>query len=555
MTWRRLVLGPTAIFALACLAACNGVIGDAGGGPSGPVTITDQTGAVVEVTPAPRTMWRLTSEQYRNTIEDLFGAGAVPSADTLPADPTGEEFASFGSATSAPGARDVEVYHAASLAIAAHLFEQRGDYDALDGCAPTSASDPCVRVAIESLGRRLFRRPLGDAEVARYLAIVEAAETHPDAAEVGVEDAVALGMQYAVAALLDSPSFLYASQEGERDPETSARRYTSVEMASRLSYFVLDSTPDEELLDAGIAGDLVDTAAIEAEVDRMLRSPRGRELAVRFFEENWKVDRLPSAVKDADLYPEWSPEVVAAAMGELERMVLDVEDRDASVLELFSGTTGYANEALGAIYGVDVSGSELEPVDLGPERSGVLTSVAVLAANALPNRTSPTYRGVFVRLHVLCEPVPAPPADIPALEETDPTLSTRDRLEQHRSNPVCAGCHDQSDPLGLPFESFDAIGRFRTMEGEHEIDTSTEFEGEHFSDVQDLARFLESDPRSSRCVAYRLYSEAMGHFPTEGERGLVDSLGRALASDGNVFRAAVTAVVTSPGFRFFSEEE
>jgi hypothetical protein len=225
------------------------------------------------------------------------------------------------------------------------------------------------------------------------------------------------------------------------------------------------------------------------------------------------------------------------------------------VLELFEGTTGYANATLASVYGVDVSGPDLQPVDLGPERSGALTSVAVLAANALPNRTSPTFRGVFVRLHVLCEPVPAPPDDIPSLEETDPTLSTRDRLAQHRTDPVCASCHDMFDPLGLPFETFDAIGRFRTMDGEHEIDPSAEFEGERFESISDLGRYLADDPRTSACVAYRLYSEAMGHFPTEGERDLTASLGRTLVDDGSVFRDAVVAVATSPGFRFFSSEE
>lgn len=532
------------------LAGCEGLIGDSA--PSRGVVITDPEGTVIEITPAPRTMWRLTVEQYENTIEDVFGAEVAASPIDLPADPAGETFESFGAATIASSARDVEIYHAAALDLGARVWGARESIDGLAGCAPASASDPCVRGAIERIGRRLFRRPLTSDELARYVAIVETAETHPDAAEVGAADAVALGLQYAIAALLDSPSFLYVAQEGELDPATGARRYTSLEMASRLSYFMWSSSPDDALLDRAIAGELVDDAALEAEVTRMLETERGRELAVRFFMENWKVSHLPEALKEPAVFPEWSPAIAPAAMDEFARMVRDVASSDRSVLDLFSGRRGYANDALGALYGVEVAGSELVAVELGEERSGALTSIAVLASNALPNRTSPTYRGVFVRSHLLCEPVPAPPGDVPQLEETG--ASVREQLERHQTDPVCAGCHTFFDPLGMPLENFDALGRYRTMDGEDPIDPSADFEDTRFEGVHDLAEFLRSDPRASACVTYWLYADAMGHFPTVGERELVASIGRSFTAEGSVFRDAVVRVVTSPGFRYFSEE-
>jgi hypothetical protein len=543
------------------LAGCTGSLTDPNGlaaPDTGPVRIDDGLGNPVEVTLAPRAMMRLTAEQYANAIEDVFVAELRPTAEELPPDADGYDFRAFGATSVSTSPGGVERYHNTALRIAAAALERRDDFDALRGCAPADASDPCVEAVLETLGRRLWRRPLTTEELDRLTGIVRTAATHPDAVEVGVPVATELGLEHAIAVLLASPSFLYVAQEGEIDPVTGQRRYTSLEMASRLAFFVWGSTPDEELIAAGAAGELTEVAAIEAQVERMLGAPRGQDLLVRFLAEAWGVENLESIEKNETVFPEWSPSVARAAYGEFREVLLDIVAEDRSVLTLFDTPTGFANAELGALYGVEVEGDALTPFAYPDGRAGLLTSVAVMAANAKPSRTSPTARGVFVRWKVLCEPVPPPPEDVAELmaeemSSADPA-STRDALERHQTEPVCAGCHALFDPLGLPFETYDGIGRFRVEDQGSPVDPTSTFEGTDLADASDLVAFVASDPRATSCFVQQLYGVAQGHRPGSGERELVDRMTKSFAESDHLFQEAVTRIATSPGFRFFAEE-
>jgi hypothetical protein len=228
----------------------------------------------------------------------------------------------------------------------------------------------------------------------------------------------------------------------------------------------------------------------------------------------------------------------------------------ASILDVFSARESYMNAELASLYGYSVSGSDFEKVELSEERAGLLTSPAVLAANAKPNRTSPTQRGLFVRANLLCLPIPPPPDDVNFnLEEVGGAdLSVRERLELHRTEPACAGCHSLFDPMGMTLEGFDTLGRFRTHDGDFEIDTSASFEEQSLNDARDLADFIRDDARTVSCLAQRLYGFATGHLPTEGEQGVVDALGDYLLANEEAFRELVIGITISTGFRYVGQE-
>ena len=192
---------------------------------------------------------------------------------------------------------------------------------------------------------------------------------------------------------------------------------------------------------------------------------------------------------------------------------------------------------------------------LDEERAGLLTSPAVMAANAKPNRTSPTQRGLFVRANLLCLPVPPPPDDVNLnLEESGGEgLSVRERLDLHSTSPACAGCHTLFDPIGMTLESFDSLGRFRTFDGDFEIDPSATFEGNELDSARALADFVREDPRTVTCLAERLYGFAVGHMPTEGEQGVIAALADYLMAKDESFRELVIGITISTGFRFIGE--
>jgi hypothetical protein len=545
--WRRAALASGIIL----IGACEGAIGSGGPGarsideppiPGGP---TDREYAPLIAHPA--AMMRLTQAQYLNSIEDVFDADARPTT-TLPLDNVDEGFLSVGATFVSSSEGAVERYRDAAMDAAQRILVNRDRYSALSGCVPQSAADPCISEVVRQYAPKLWRRPVTEDEIARHAAIAEAAGDGAENADIG--------LRYVLASLLQAPSFTYIASTGEQDADTGARRYTSIEMASRLSYLLWDSSPDDSLLAAGEAGALVDPDEIRSQVERMLDDERAADLAERFFGRNWNVDRLDADSKDSALFPEWTESMAEAARTEF-RMVLDEATSDgASILDLFSARETYMNGELASLYNYPTTGAQFQRIPLDEDRAGLLTSPAVLAANAKPNRTSPTQRGLFVRANLLCLPIPPPPDDVNLnLEQVGGEgLSVRERLELHRSDPACAGCHSMFDPMGMTFENFDALGRYRTHDGEFEIDPSSTFEGEDFTSARELADFIRDDPRTVSCLAERLYAFATGHSPTEGEQGVIDALGDHLLGNGEAFRELVVGLTLSTGFRYIGQE-
>jgi hypothetical protein len=492
-------------------------------------------------------MTRLTQAQYLDSIEDVFDADARPTT-ALPLDNVDEDFLSIGASFVASSEGAVERYRDAAIDAAQRILTNRDRYPVLRDCRPQSSTDSCIAETVWHYAPKLWRRAVTEDEVVRHAVIAQAAGEGAENAE--------LGLRYVVASLLQAPSFVYLAYAGEVSPDTGVLRYTSVEMASRLSYFLWDSAPDEALLAAAEAGDLVDPEEIRSQVERMLDEERGAGLAERFFGRNWNVDRLDAQSKDPILFPEWTARMADAALQEFRMGLAEATVDGASVLDVFGAHETYINAELASLYDYPISGEEFQRVTLDDNRAGLLTSPAVLAANAKPNRTSPTQRGLFIRANLLCLPIPPPPDDVNLnLEEVGGAgLSVRERLELHRSAPACASCHSMFDPIGMTFETFDAVGRYRTHDGDFEIDPSASFEDVALSSARDLADFVRNDPRTLTCLAERLYGFATGHLPTPGEQGVIDALGHYLMDNEEEFRALVVALATTTGFRYIGRE-
>jgi hypothetical protein len=522
------------------LAACVGNIGDGGeGDEDGNGSKTSPTGWYAAE------MKRLTAPQYVNSISDVFGSG-VALGSSLEQDETNELFLSMGAAKVGTSERGVEQYHAAALSIATQVVDNAADYDVLSSCAPYDPADSCVKDALEHFGTRLWRRAMTTEELSRVAGVQSAAPQ---------QDATSweLGMKHAIATLLASPHFIYLPEVGEQEEGSGAHRYTSDEMASRLSFVLWNSVPDRELLRAAADGELVTVEGVRAQAERMLDMPRAEDLATRFFGESWLVAGLDHTDKNTDMYPEWTPELVSAYHQEFDLFLRDLTiERDGDIRELFTAESTFVNNLFTGVYGTDVSGSDFESVSMPEGRSGLLTSGAVMAAVSPSDRTSPTHRGVFVLERLLCTEVPAPPPSVnDVLEQpsVDENASLRDKLEQHREDPACAACHDLMDPPGFTFENFDTIGRYREMDGNVPVDSTGKMDGELFDGATDLADYLVDDPRMTECIAKRLYTFAVGHEPRDGEQGVVSEVTAGLR-DHYRFKQLMVDIVSSEGFRY-----
>ncbi len=520
------------------------------GTPSNPMEIptpSDPTGKTyAPLKPAAATMRRLTEQQVRNSVADIFGAATRITA-ALDPDETSSIFRSVGAATVGTADSGVEAYRNAALDVVRQVWPRRDQIPMLAGCGPARLDEPCLSTLLRNVGLRLWRRPLTDEEVRRYTAVVGAGGTAPASLQVG--------LQFALAGMLQSPHFLYLVPVGEIDPMNGARRFTSYEMASRLSYFILDSTPDQALLDAAAAGKLVTSDGLNAEAKRLLVQARARGVVTRHFSESWGVAIMGEPDKSKTAYPMWNAAVVRAYKEEFRRVLEDIVfDRPRDVRGVFDGRETFANRDLASVYGMTLTAPEFTRVSLDANRSGLFTSGAVVAANSPSDRTSPTRRGAFIRERILCQIVPAPPPDVntdlPPPNAAKPA-SLRERLEQHRKDPACTPCHAVIDPPGLTLENFDAIGVFRTRDNGSMIDASGLVDGQSFQNAREFAASLKGNESAGRCIAHELYAQAAAHEPTEGEHGVIDSLYDQVAANGFTFQDLVVRLVASNGFRYF----
>src|SRR5262245_14632522 len=357
-------------------------------------------------------------------------------------------------------------------------------------CRPkdTASAEPCARKILSALAMRAYRRPVSDADVRTLL------DFYKEGRGDGTFDA---GIQRGLERVLAAPSFLFRV---EREPANaapgSAYRLSDLDLASRLSFFLWSSIPDDELLNAAIAGKLKQPAVLEQQVRRMLADPRSRALVDNFVDQWLQMSKLTGLVPDSDAFPEFDENLRGAMHQETAEFVASQLREDHSVVDLLTANYSYLNERLARHYAVpDVYGNHFRKVTFSDGvRGGLLGQAGVLTVTSYPNRTSVVLRGKWLLANMLGAPPPPPPADVPSLKDAGQDgqpRSLRDRMEQHRKNPACAGCHQRMDPLGFALENFDALGKWRTVADGETIDASASLpDGTHFEGMAGLRRLL-----------------------------------------------------------------
>ena len=410
----------------------------------------------------------------------------------------------------------------------------------------------CTRKIVESLARRGFRRPPTEVEAQRLLKLVASVRRQGDSFEEGI--------RVALQSVLVSPAFLFRI---ERDPATATDTYkvSDYELASRLSYFLWSSMPDEELMKLAGQHQLSQRAVLETQVRRMLQHPKAANMVDDFAEQWLDLRALDRKKPDPVKFPTVDDELLGYMRRETRLFVGEIFKEDRSLLELIDGKFTYVNGPLANYYGIKgVDGLNFRRVSLeGTERGGLLTQASILTLTSYATRTSPVIRGKWVLMNLLGAAPPPPPPDVPALEEKNlgTDASVRQRLEQHRANPTCAVCHKQMDPIGFGLENFDAAGGWRTKDGKFDVDSSGVLpDGRTFSGINGLRDILKSQSDMfTRNLTEKMLTFALGRGVEASDKAAVDQINQKLIANGNKLSALVTAIAESEPFLMRKKEE
>ena len=405
-----------------------------------------------------------------------------------------------------------------------------------------------ARQILAKFAARAYRRQVRDDEVNRLLKLFDMAKQQSDS----FDKSVGVALQ----AVLVSPHFLFRVEK-DRTPDRADGSYAlnDWEIASRLSYFLWSSMPDEELSRLAEQGKLTDPAVRAAQVKRMIRDPKAFALVENFGGQWLNLRNLQTAQPGRYEYSTWDESLRTAIRRETELFFNAVMTEDRSVLEFLDADYTFLNERLARHYGISgVSGDEFRKVKLTDRnRGGVLTQASVLTITSNPTRTSPVKRGKWILENILGTPPPPPPPDVPELKEGREvalTGSLRQRMEQHRANPSCATCHERMDPLGFGLENFDGIGGWRKTDGKFTIDASGVLpDGSKFSGPTELKKILlAKDSAFRRCLSEKMLTYALGRGVDAGDRATVERIAAAVKGDQNRFGRLVLEIVNSDAF-------
>jgi hypothetical protein len=420
-------------------------------------------------------------------------------------------------------------------------------------CKPTESSDErrCAAEIVTQLAERAFRRPVTDEDVGSLMTFYDAG-----ASQGGFDD----GVRDALSAILASPHFIYRAESGEGEGTVLLN---DLELASRLSFFLWSSLPDQELLELAEAGDLGDAEVLAKQVRRMLADERAKSLVEDFAFQWLDVAKLDEIVPDRGQFPHASGllDMRELMKQELDLFVDSVFRSDRSVVDLLTADHTYLNERLAMHYGIEtVKGARFREVTLPDEsRYGLLGKGAVLLVTSHADRTSPVLRGKWILENILGTPPAEPPPDVPALEETENgrPRSMREQMERHRGSPVCASCHKMMDPPGLALENFDAVGAWRTHDAGQPIDPATQLaDGSTVDGVSALRTALVRYPDPFvGTLTEKLMIYALGRGLRSQDMPAVRRIARDSRDDGFRFSAIVTGVVRSQSFRMRSASE
>lgn len=548
---------------LTLLAACSGVIGEAGGpgGPDGPGAPGGDGAARAqafvcqnpnEIVVGSSPVRRLTNVEYENTVRELLG-GSIPQLPEQPSDAVLE--GSFENDAFTLGPSDVRIarYETAAVSLGSHAVNNGAARSRVLPCDTTDAA--CGREFVESFGKRAFRRPLTSEELDRWTGFFESQR-----AAIDFDAAV----QLTVTGMLQTPQFLYRLESEGSEVNADQLALSPYELASRLSYFLWEAMPDDELMAAADAGALATDEELEAQARRLLADDRARA-TVRNFSRQWLyLDRVLGEDKLPELFPMWQGLVRQSAKEESLLFIENAFFDGGTVNDLFTSNVAYVDDVMAELYDIPSPSEPWSPVELDPqERAGLLSRIAFLAGNAHDANGSPPLRGVYVMERLLCEVRPSPPANANlSPPEADPDrgpMTNRQLFEERTAPPSCQGCHIRIDGFGYGFENYDAVGMYRAEDTGLPVDASGFANGigndaEYDGAIELQALLGESDVVRD-CVARQWFSYANGRGTEPADACQVEAIERAFAESGGNLMELLVSIVTRPEFRLRSKME
>lgn len=520
--------------------AGNGTVGG-GSGVLPPLTL--DSGAVV--------MRRLSRVEYNNTVRDLLQTEARP-ADAFPGDQLSQEGFDTVGAVLSVSPRHTESYETAAIDLVEGLFAQPSTSPARQAilvCPLAAGSEAaCVRNIFTQFLPRAYRRSVTAEEIDAAVAVVTRGVTAGNTYEASLK----AGLE----AVLLSPYFLFRVEIDADPTSPEAHPVTDFELATRLSYFLWSSMPDDALFAAAAANKLrQDPTELGRQVSRMLDDPKASSLVSHFASQWLRLSQLDTAAPSTTAFPSYDDALRSSAQQETGLFFQELVKENLPLETFLLGDFTFANARLATQYGIAAPASSgFAKVSLtGTPRIGALTQTSFLMANAHADRTSPVLRGVWVLERLLCSPPPPPPTnlDIPSQVETLPGLTLRQSLEQHRKDPLCNACHAVFDPIGLGFENFDGIGKYRTVDGGLPVDATGVLGGKAFDGPAQLAPLLASDPRFRSCVAQQLLTYGVGRSFAAGDGKMyADAVARHAAADGKAkWRSWIEMIASTEAFQ------
>ncbi len=530
------------------MGAASGGIGT-GAAPTSSTGSTASTHPVAEIVARPP-LRRLTHLQYNHAVRDLLGTAKDVAAGFAEDE---KEAGFFSNSRQAVQALQLDQYAAAADLLASDVGLSA--LDATVGCSPQAMGEaPCFEQFITRFGRRAYRRPLSADETDRYKALFAQARLTGDFAS---------GIVLVVNALLQSPNFLYRvelARSGAVAETDGAVPLSPYEIASRLSFLIWDSIPDDALLTAAESDQLTTPEQVAAVARSLLASPKARDTLADFHGQWLELESLAQTTKNN---PTFTPDLRSAMFEEAVGFFDDViRGNDGQLQILLTANYSMLKGPLYDLYGVPVppgaDATQLTHVDLPLEqhRAGALTLSALLSTHAHADQTSLVHRGKLIREQLLCQPIAPPPANVNAMPPTiDPNVSARVRFEQHRADPSCAACHSLMDPLGTPFEEFDEIGRYRIKDGTQAVDSSGEITGTTQSNgpvgnALELAQKLSTAEEVRQCVARQWFRYAFQRIETVDDMGTIDAALSAFQGSDYKIPELIVTLSTTRGFRY-----
>ena len=496
------------------------------------------------------TLRRLTEQQYRNVIADLFGPHIVVAGTFYPIQ-RNDGLIAIGAGDATVSALSFEKYEKLAHSIAEQVVDEgnRGLYMRCQPAQPNGPDDACAKEFLEPVGRLLFRRPLSESELAQTIGLSASAAE----ALGSFHDGLAFGL----ASLLVSPNFLFIVDDVQ--PVEGATGDGEVELtafakASRLSFFLWNTSPDSELLDAAQRGDLSTAKGLDAQITRMMSSSRLRDGVRGFFADMLRLEEFEHLEKDNLIYPAFDPEAREDTKEQLLRTIeYQLLEEGGDYRGLFSTRKTFINGALGPIYRAPVAEPDIwTEYELSDQegRVGIQALAGFIALHSHPGRSSPTIRGKAVREILLCQSIPEPPGDVDfsLFVSTAGKQTARNRLKIHNAAAACAGCHKLTDGIGLSLENFDGAGQFRTTDDGLAIDASGKLDGIEYQDQEGFSKALADNPAIPICLVEQLFSYSLGRSGRREDKDWLSFLIEQFADDGYRLQPLMRSIAASPNF-------